>query len=74
MQRRSIPSAAVELILDFAEWTPAGGGAQRYRFTNKSWACAAAHLGARAKEYEKYRNAYVIEASDGTIVTAAWLY
>lgn len=74
MQRRCIPEAAVELILDFATSTPAGNGTQRYRFDNRSWAAAAGHLGSQARIFEKYRNAYVIEANDGTVVTAAWLY
>ena len=73
MQRRCIPDHAVELILDFATASPAGGGAQRYRFDNRSWATALDYLGPQAPAFEKFRNAYVIEASDGTIVTAAWL-
>lgn len=74
MQRRCIPDSAVELILDFAHSTPSGNGTQRYRFDNRTWAAAADFLGGRARDFEKFRNAYVIEGADGTVVTAAWLY
>lgn len=73
MQRRCIPKDAVDLILDYADWTSSGSGTRRYRFTNRSWGQAAAALGSDASKFEKFRNAYVIEGSDGTIVTAAWL-
>lgn len=74
MQRRSIPEAAVELLLDFADCTPSWDGTRRYRFTKRSWAAAAAFLGPDVRLFEKFRNAYVVEASDGTIITAAWLH
>ncbi|VWX57297.1 hypothetical protein [Sphingorhabdus sp. 109] len=74
MQRRCIPEAAVELLLDFATATPSGGGTLRYRFDKRSWAVAEEFLGAQARAFEKFRNAYVIEASNGTVVTAAWLH
>lgn len=74
MQRRSITEAAIELLLDFADCTPSWNGSQRYRFTKRSWAAAAAFLGADAHLFEKFRNAYVVEGSDGTIITAAWLH
>lgn len=74
MQRRCIPEAAVDLILDFADWTSAGNGARRYCFSNHTWAQAVASLGSDTQGTEKFRNAYVIEANDGTVITAAWLY
>lgn len=74
MQRRCIPMAAVDLILGFAPSAPAGNGTQRYRFDKESWATAAEHLGSKSRAFEKFRNAYIIEANDGTVVTAAWLY
>ena len=74
MQRRCIPSDAVDLILGFADPSPAGGGAMRYRFDKNTWAVAEDFLGPRARQFEKFRNAYVIEAKDGTIITAAWLH
>ncbi|MEH6790620.1 DUF4258 domain-containing protein [Parasphingorhabdus sp.] len=74
MQRRCIPEAAVELILDFANATPSGSGTLRYRFDKRSWAAADKLLGSQARAFEKFRNAYVIEASNGTVVTVAWLH
>ena len=74
MQRRSIPEAAVNLILDFAACSASGNGTRRYRFDNSSWADAAAALGSHAHAFEKFRNAYVIEGNDGIVVTAAWLH
>ena len=74
MQRRAIPQAAVDLLLDFAQSTPSGNKTLRYRFDKRTWAMAMASLGPRALSCEKFRNAYVVEASDGTIITAAWLY
>jgi hypothetical protein len=74
MQQRSIPPAVVELLLDFGTATPVGGGACSYRFTKDSWAEAKAALGAAAVAFERYRNAYVVESSDGAVVTVAWLH
>lgn len=72
MQQRCIPADAVELLLDYAEPRLAGGGARSYRFTRTSWAEARAALGAVAPAFAKFRNAYVVESSDGVIITAAW--
>jgi hypothetical protein len=74
MQQRSIPAAAVDLLLDYAQPTPVGGGATSYRFTQKSWDLAMSVLGDAAPAFRRYRNAYVIEGRDGVVVTAAWLY
>lgn len=74
MQRRCIPWDAVDLILGFADPSPAGGGAMRYRFDKQTWEAAEDFLGPRARQFEKFRNAYVIEAADGTVITAAWLH
>lgn len=74
MQRRSIPEAAVELLLDFADCSPSWDGTRRYCFTKRSWAAATAFLGAEVRLFEKFRTAYVIEANDGTVITAAWLH
>lgn len=74
MQRRSISESAVELLLDFADCVPSWDGSRRYRFTKRSWAAASTYLGAEARRFEKFRNAYIVEAHDGTIITAAWLH
>lgn len=46
----------------------------RYRFDKQTWEAAEDFLGPRARQFEKFRNAYVIEAADGTVITAAWLH
>jgi len=74
MQQRSIPLAATELLLDYGYPTPAGGGATLWRFDRKSWRTMQSALGPSVRAFEKFRNAYLIEGGDGTIVTAAWLH
>ncbi len=74
MQQRCIPLTVVELLLDYAEPTAVGGGALSYRFTRKTWDEAMAALGPTATRFAKFRNAYVIEASDGAVITAARLH
>ena len=73
-QQRAIPCDAINLILDFGRAIPAGGGACKYRFDNRTWADAKAVLGRGASQFEKFRKAYVIEASNGNVMTAAWSY
>lgn len=73
MQQRCIPPAAVELLLDYAEPTPVGDGVLSYRFTKASWTDALTALGSAAPAFLKFRYAYVVESSDGLVITAAWL-
>lgn len=70
--QRSIPPIVIDLLLDFADPTPAGKGAESYSFTKRSWRKAAAYLGPRAKDFEKYRHTYLILASNGQIITIAY--
>ena len=72
MQQRCIPHFIVELLLDYGVATPVGGGALSYRFTRLTWANALAALDRDAGDLARYRNAYVIEAEDGAVITAAW--
>lgn len=71
MQQRSIPQFIVDCLLDFTEAVPAGGGSVRYCFKADSWAEAQRDMGSEARKLDRYRNAYVIVAEDGTVVTAA---
>jgi hypothetical protein len=73
-QQRAIPHGAIDLILDFGKASPAGSGAHKYRFDKRAWAEAKAALGRSAAQFEKFRKAYVIEAADGSVITAAWSY
>lgn len=73
MQQRSIPPQVIDLLLDFATPVPAGGGAMSYHFTRITWDEAMAGAGSAAPQLQRYRNAYVVEGRDGTVITAAWL-
>ena len=71
MQRRCIDKKFIELIMEYGESRPAGRGCESLYFTKKAWDRMAKDLGSMAKDLERLRNAYIILASDGTIVTAA---
>ena len=71
-QQRSIPQAVIDALLDFGERRPAGGGAVSVYFTKRTWRKFNSYVGAAVKGFERYRSCYVIEASNGTIVTAAF--
>ncbi|MFZ4109205.1 MAG: hypothetical protein ACOYKQ_01900 [Polymorphobacter sp.] len=70
-QQRCIPNSAIELVLDYGRSIPVGRGAESYSFDNRSWRKACADVGTDVRQYEKYRNIYVVIAG-GTIVTVAW--
>jgi hypothetical protein len=69
---RSIPQAVVDAILDFGEGRNAGNGAESYQFSHKGWKRFATYLGKEARHFERYRNAYIVVASDGDVITACW--
>jgi len=70
--QRSIPLAIVDALRDCCDPIPAGGGAESYSFTKRSWRKAQAYWGPQAKYFERYRNVYVIVSSEGNVITAAW--
>lgn len=74
MQQRSIPQVVIDLLLDFAEPVPAGGGCELFRFNAESWTEAFRASGARAGRMDRYRNAYAVVGADGLVVTAARLH
>ncbi|BCA60688.1 hypothetical protein [Sphingomonas sp. HMP6] len=71
MQQRSIPGYVVDLLLSLTECMWAGGDCYKHSFDADSWAEATRILGPGAAQLGRYRNAYVIVADNGTIVTAA---
>lgn len=73
-QQRSIPPHAIHLLIDFGQEEPAGNGCHRYFFTKRTWHALSRHVGLRAKEYERYRSAYVVAGGDGQIITVGWLH
>lgn len=73
-QQRSIPRHVIELLIDFGQEEQAGGGCHRYFFTKRAWHAFSQHLGPRAKEFERYRTAYVVVSGDDQVVTVGWLH
>ena len=73
-QQRSIPPAVIDALLDFGERQPAGGGSISVFFTKRAWRRFTSYMGTAIIGYERYRNCYLIEASDGCIVTTAFRY
>lgn len=73
-QQRSIARWATELLIDFGQEEPVGRGCHRYFFTKRTWAALSRHVGSRAKNFERYRSAYVVVGGDGQIVTVGWLH
>lgn len=72
MQERSIPPAVIDALLDFGERRPAGGGAESIYFTKRTWQHFATYVGRAIKGYERYRNCYLIEGENGSIITPAF--
>mgnify|MGYP001252665760 CR=1 FL=1 len=74
MQQRSIPHRVVELLIELADPVDAGDGCMLLRFDADSWAEARRIAGGRATWLDRYRNAYVILAGSGLVVTAGHLH
>lgn len=71
-QQRSIPQAVIDALLDFGDRRPAGSGAESVYFTKRTWRKFAGYVGTAVKGYERYRNCYLIESSDGYVITPAF--
>ena len=69
---RSIPDWIVDALFDFGDSREAGGGAVSYSFTKRSWRRFAAYAGHLAQYAERFRSVYIVVASDGEVITAAW--
>jgi hypothetical protein len=71
-QQRCIPQVIVDALQDWGDCIHAGAGAFSYFFSKRSWGRFCAYLGVEAKRFERYRNAYVVAANDGTVITVCW--
>ena len=71
-QRRTIPQAIVDALLDFGVRRTAGGGAEECYFNKSAWRHFAGYLGSEARYFERYRSAYVIVADSGIVITTCW--
>ncbi|CAH2606106.1 conserved protein of unknown function (plasmid) [Rhodovastum atsumiense] len=71
-QQRSIPQFIHDGLLGWGDRRDAGCGASSYSFSKRGWRKFAEYLGVQAKYFERYRNAYIVVAEDGTIITVCW--
>lgn len=71
MQKRVISKAYVDWLLDFGRPHPAGEGCTSFSFDKRGWRRFESYVGPMAATMRSLRNAYIVVASDGTLVTAA---
>lgn len=74
MQQRSIPQHVVAFLTELTDPVDAGGGCTFHRFNEDSWAEARRLMGGHTRRLERYRNAYVVLAPSGLVITAARLH
>ncbi len=72
VQQRSIPPLFIDLLEQFGNRQPAGGGAEKLAFTKRGWRRVQRHSGPLAKHFDRYRNVYLIFA-DGRLITIGYL-
>lgn len=71
-QQRSMSLDIIDAVIDFGQERHAGGGCFSYAFTERTWRLFVAQMGSDSPQLERARNAYVIVAENGLVVTAAW--
>lgn len=74
MQQRSIPKIVLDWLVDFGNSEPAGDGARKYFFDKQSRKQFKRYAGEIYGVLEQYLNAYVVVASDNSIVTVGIRY
>jgi hypothetical protein len=72
VQQRSIPASIVDALLDYGDRQPAGGGAETFFFTKRSWQRFATYLGRESRHFERYRSVYAVVSHGGEVITASW--
>lgn len=70
-QQRCIPQFVIDALVDFGDERFLGDGHRSFSFSKRSWKRLCGYMG-RSAAYEKYRNAYVVLAENGTVITVAW--
>lgn len=73
-QQRSMSLDIINAVIDFGQERHAGGGCFSYAFTHRTWRRFVEQLGSEARRLERARNAYVIVAKNGHVVTTAWIH
>lgn len=72
MRNRAIPRLVIDALQDFGDSRMVGEGCESFYFTKRGWKAFIAYMGVAASAFERFRNAYVVVAEDGTVVTAGW--
>ncbi|WP_010337657.1 DUF4258 domain-containing protein [Sphingobium yanoikuyae] len=73
-QQRSMSSDIIDAVIDFGQERHAGRGCFSYAFTDRTWRRFVEQMGSDARGLERARNAYVIVAENGLVVTTAWIH
>lgn len=71
MQQRSIPQMVLDWLINFGQSEPAGDGARKYFFDKTSRKNFKKYAGQLYGPLEQYLDAYVVLASDSSVVTVA---
>lgn len=71
-QQRCIPPFIVEALIDYGDERHLGGGTSSFSFSKRGWKHLASYMGQAISAFEKYRNAYLVLAENGEIITVAW--
>lgn len=71
-QQRCIPQLFLDALLDWGDRKKAGARASSYCFSKRGWRRFGQYVGLEARQFERVRNAYIVVAGDGTIITACW--
>lgn len=74
MQQRSIPKIVLDWLVDFGQSEPAGNGARKYFFDKQSRRQFKKYAGKIYGTLEQHLNAYVVVASDNSVVTVGIRY
>ena len=72
IRQRAIPQFVIDALQDFGDMQLVGQGCESFYFTGRSWKRFMAYMGPAARSMDRFRDAYVIVADDGTVVTVAW--
>lgn len=70
-QQRGIPPMLIDLLLQFGQSEPAGGGASRMFFNKSARRQVKAYAGPLARVLEEYMDVYVVVGEDNQVITTA---
>jgi RimJ/RimL family protein N-acetyltransferase len=74
MQQRGIPSAAVDLLINYGKSAPAGDGCELVFFDKAARARLFRDNPAAAREAERLCRTYAVLGNDGSVVTVGHRY